>query len=89
MSSQSPPPLPLMIVAGVFLFGISVAIPFLVRDSVARFAPFSLALIGAFVTVFFKGYRGIFFGFFIALGVSILAAVAVCFGLLSGPQSFK
>jgi hypothetical protein len=83
------PPLWAMIVVGLFLFGLSVGLFCLVQNSVVRLTPFLLTLLGTTVTLFFRGYRGIFFGFYIALGISLLIAVAVCFGIVSSPHSFK
>ena len=46
--------------------------------------PFGLAALASFVSVFFKAYRGIFFGFYITLGVVILAAILIYF--IAGPN---
>jgi hypothetical protein len=56
-----------------------------------NFIPIAVAAVGSFVSVFFRGYRGIFFGFYITLGVIILGAVVLCFGLLvsNKPMSFR
>lgn len=55
-----------------------------------NYIPFAVAAVASFGSVFFKGYRGIFFGFYITLGLLILGGVVFCFGLLvSDKQSFR
>jgi hypothetical protein len=40
--------------------------------------PFSLAAVGAFVSLFFTGYRGIFIGFVGIIAIIALAVVVLC-----------
>lgn len=39
---------------------------------------FGIGAIGAFVTLFIKGYRGIFVGYISTLGIVLLGAIAYC-----------
>jgi hypothetical protein len=80
------PPLALMILAGVLLFGLMLTVLF-APDLRQSPVPYAVAIIGAFVSVFFKGYRGIFIGFFATMGVVILVAVVVCFGIIATSNS--
>jgi len=40
--------------------------------------PFIFAAVGAFISVFFKGYRGIFVGFILTFGLILLAICIYC-----------
>jgi hypothetical protein len=81
----------LMLFLGVLLLIGSVAVcAGTSNDKFLNFIPFAIASVGSFISVFFSGYRGLFFGFFITLGVIILGAVVLCFGLIGGTNmSFR
>jgi len=47
--------------------------------------PFGYLALAAFVTVFFKGYRGVFAGFVSAIGLILLVAAVIC-GVMGMPK---
>ena len=67
-----------MIVLGVTLFlgtaGLAIRSP-----DVIHLIPFTLAVLASLGCLFFKAYRGIFFGFYVTLGVIILAFILFYF----------
>jgi hypothetical protein len=69
-----PPSFWLMFGLGIGLLVVSCALcPFMQSP-----APIGWAALGAFVTVFLRGYRGIFIGFLAAVGVLILGLIIMC-----------
>ena len=78
-----PPPEPpsfwLMFFLGFILF-ILVAV---MSGGTQSLVPFIIGALGAFISVFFKGYRGLFAGFASVIGLVLLIFVVVC-----GPMLF-
>ena len=73
-ASPKPPSFVAMFGLGIGLFIVSIllCIPF------QSPTVFGFGALGAFVTLFFKGYRGIFVGYISTLGIVLLGAIAYC-----------
>jgi len=72
--SPNPPSFRAMFGLGIGLISASALICFLSQSPM----PFLFGGIGAFVSLFFKGYRGIFVGYISTLGLVLLATVIYC-----------
>ena len=70
-----------MFIFGIALFILSCAVCVGLQSSV----PLYICAIGAFVSVFFRGYRGIFIGFVIPIGLYFVAVVVIC-GAMGVPR---
>ncbi len=57
---------------GLFIVSVLLCIPF------QSPTVFGFGALGAFVTLFIKGYRGIFVGYISTLGIVLLGAIAYC-----------
>ena len=73
-NETKPPKFGVLFGIGILLFIVSVllCIPFQSPTI------FFYGGVAAFVTVFFKGYRGVFVGYISTLGLALLAAIAYC-----------
>ena len=82
--SRRPPNFWGMFALGVLLLILSCGLcaPF------SSLVPFGIGALGAFVSVFFDGYRGVFMGFLAGIGMSLLVAAIMCGAMLShqGPM---
>jgi len=63
-----------MFLLGIVLIFVAWGLSYLLQNPM----PFFFTGIGAFFTVFFKGYRGIFVGFITTIGVVLLGAIIYC-----------
>jgi len=75
--SEPPPSSPhfgLMFLLGIVLIFLSWGLCYLMQNPM----PFLFIGMGAFCTLFFKGYRGIFVGFITTVGVILLGAIIYC-----------
>lgn len=68
-----------MFVLGVFLNLVSAALCVPVQNPL----PFFIVGAGAFVSVFFDGYRGIFIGFITTFGVVLLILAITCGAMIA------
>jgi hypothetical protein len=57
----------------------------IVCASVQNPAPFIIGAVGAFVSLFFRGYRGIFIGFVGTIALAYLALIIIC-GAMGFPR---
>ena len=71
---SDPPSFGLMFFLGVMLVFVAAFLCGLMRG----IAPFFLCAIGAFITAFFPGYRGVAAGFYAVIGVVFLGLMIVC-----------
>ncbi len=69
-----PPGFGAMFALGIVLFILSIALCIPFQSPTV----FLLGAAGAFVTVFFKGYRGIFVGYISTLGLVLLGTIIYC-----------
>jgi hypothetical protein len=75
--SGSPPHFWAMFARGILLLIVSCALCAMMQSP----TPFSFGALGAFVSLFFRGYRGIFVGFVVTTGVVYLAFIVICSAL--------
>jgi hypothetical protein len=73
-ASPKPPSFGVMFGLGIVLFILSIALCIPFQSPTV----FGFGALGAFVTIFFKGYRGIFVGYISTLGVLLLGAIVYC-----------
>jgi 4-hydroxybenzoate polyprenyltransferase len=69
-----------MIVLGILLLVLACGACALFQNAV----PFWVGVVAAVLTLFFKGYRGVFVGFAGTVGVVLLVAAIICGAMLSG-----
>jgi len=46
--------------------------------------PFVLGALGAFISLFFEGYRGLFVGFILVIGIILLGLAIMCGSMATG-----
>ncbi len=77
----SPPPFWLMFFLGIGLLILSCVLSGVCNSGV----PVSLGALTAFVSFFFRGWRGIGAGYLATVGLAILAVIVIC-GVMGAPR---
>jgi len=80
MNENPPPSFKAMLGLGVLLNigSVLLCLPF------QHPAPFFLGALAAFISLFFEGYRGIFVGFILVIGVVLLGVAIICGSMATG-----